>query len=166
MNLQHKITVGRPAKVGDVGELLALLRRAFAYMEDRIDPPSSVEQLTVASLTAKAEDEDMIWAVETGRGLVGCMFALDLGDVLYLSKIAVDVPYQGQGICQRMMDCAEDLANQRGIPALGLQTRVELIENHAAFARMGFVQVGETAHPGFTQPTSITMRKPLRRPQK
>lgn len=141
--------------------MLALLRRAFACMEGRIDPPSSLDAMTEADLAAKAADEDLIWAVETGRGLVGCMFALDLGDVLYLSKIAVEPGYQGQGICRRMMTCAEDLARRRGIPALGLQTRVELVENHAAFARMGFIEVGETAHPGYSQPTSLTMRKPL-----
>ncbi len=161
MTDQKRITVGRPDKVEDFSETLFLLRRAFAYMDDRIDPPSSLHSMDVADLAAKGEDEHVIWAVETGRGLVGCMFALDLGDVLYLSKIAVDPDYQGQGICRRMMNCAEDIARRRNIPALGLQTRVELVENHAAFARMGFVEVGETAHPGFTQPTSLTMRKPL-----
>jgi GNAT superfamily N-acetyltransferase len=160
---QKRITVGRPEKVEDVSEMLALLRRAFAYMDGRIDPPSSLHLMDEKTLAAKAEDEDLIWAVESGRGLVGCMFALDLGDVLYLSKIAVDPDYQGHGICRRMMACAEDMAIRRGIPALGLQTRVELVENHAAFARMGFVEVGETSHPGYDQPTSVTMRKPLER---
>jgi predicted N-acetyltransferase YhbS len=158
---QKRITVGRPEKVTDVSEMLALLRRAFDYMDDRIDPPSSLHSMDEAALAAKAQDEDLIWAVDPERGLVGCMFALDLGDVLYLSKIAVDPEFQGRGICNRMMACAEDMAIRRHIPALGLQTRVELVENHAAFARMGFVEVGETSHPGYDQPTSVTMRKPL-----
>jgi hypothetical protein len=40
-----------------------------------------------------------------------------------------------------------------------LQTRVELVENHAAFSRMGFAKTGESAHPGYDRPTSITMRR-------
>ena len=46
-------------------------------------------------------------------------------------------------------------------PALELQTRVELGANHAAFQRLGFVEVGRTAHDGYDRPTSITFRKSL-----
>lgn len=44
---------------------------------------------------------------------------------------------------------------------LELETRIELLENHATFAALGFVRVTESAHPGFSRPTSITMRKPV-----
>jgi phosphinothricin acetyltransferase len=43
---------------------------------------------------------------------------------------------------------------------LELKTRVELVENQAAFARMGFVEIGQTSHAGFPNPTSVTMRAP------
>jgi len=59
-----------------------------------------------------------------------------------------------------------DLAGARA-KALGharpdLQTRVELVENHAAFAAMGFAMTGTTAHKGDDRPTSITMQLDLR----
>lgn len=54
---------------------------------------------------------------------------------------------------------AETLARRDGNSKLRLETRVELTENHAAFGRMGFVKVSETAHAGFDRPTSITMEK-------
>lgn len=38
-----------------------------------------------------------------------------------------------------------------------------LVENHEAFAALGFAKVAQSAHPGFDRPTSITMRKPVRR---
>jgi phosphinothricin acetyltransferase len=41
---------------------------------------------------------------------------------------------------------------------LELETRIELTENHATFARMGFIKTAETAHPGYERPTSIKMR--------
>jgi hypothetical protein len=48
-----------------------------------------------------------------------------------------------------------------GLPALELQTRIELTENHALFRHLGFVQTAATAHPGYTRPTTLTFRHPL-----
>jgi phosphinothricin acetyltransferase len=45
---------------------------------------------------------------------------------------------------------------------LELQTRVELIENHKTFGALGFEKVAETAHPGYSRPTSITMQRSIR----
>jgi hypothetical protein len=44
---------------------------------------------------------------------------------------------------------------------LELETRIELTENHAAFARMGFIKTAETSHEGFDRTTSIVMRAPV-----
>jgi N-acetylglutamate synthase-like GNAT family acetyltransferase len=66
----------------------------------------------------------------------------------------------GHGIGRALIAAARAEAQALGLKALELQTRVELTENHAFFARMGFVKVGETAHPGYERPTSVTMRAP------
>ncbi|TIQ57062.1 MAG: GNAT family N-acetyltransferase, partial [Mesorhizobium sp.] len=66
---------------------------------------------------------------------------------------------QGQGIARQLMQAVEDLARNRGKPAIELQTRIELNGNHAAFARLGFRETERTAHKGYDRPTSITMRK-------
>ena len=42
-----------------------------------------------------------------------------------------------------------------------METRIELTENHATFARLGFVKTAETAHPGYDGPTSITMSRSI-----
>ena len=89
------------------------------------------------------------------------MFAAERSDAFYIGKLAVDPASQGLGIGRALMRAVESLALQTGKPALELQTRVELMANHAAFRRMGFVEVGRTAHPGFDRPTSITFRKRL-----
>jgi len=46
-----------------------------------------------------------------------------------------------------------------GLPLLELETRIELVENHAAFAAMGFAKTEETAHTGFDRTTGITMQR-------
>jgi N-acetylglutamate synthase-like GNAT family acetyltransferase len=152
--------VVKPEGFDDWAGLLALLRESFATMEGRIDPPSSLHAFDEEKLKVKAAAEDLLLAFMDGV-LAGCLFAVPRGDVLYLSKIAVRPGLQGRGLAQRMMALAQAGARARGFAAFELQTRVELVENHRAFAELGFVKVGETRHPGFTRATSFTFRKAL-----
>jgi ribosomal protein S18 acetylase RimI-like enzyme len=81
--------------------------------------------------------------------------------VLYVGKFAVAPGAQGRGIGRQLMHAAESFARDRGLATIELETRIELVENHATFAALGFRKVAEKAHPGYDRPTSITMRKPL-----
>jgi len=141
-------------------ELLSLIRRAFAYMDGVIDPPSSAHQLTLESLKAKAGKE-VAFAAYDDSALVGCVFMLLKPDNAYVGKLAVDPEHQMGGIGRLLMEAAEAEARRVGLPALELQTRIELTANHAAFTRLGFREIERTAHAGFDRPTSITMRKAL-----
>lgn len=149
-----------PAAFSDWPGLLLLLQGAFAAMEGRIDPPSSVARLTPAALAAKAGDEALFVAMDE-RELVGCVFAARRHDALYVSKLAVRPDRQGTGIGRCLMQAVERHALAVGVPSLELDTRVELTENHAAFAALGYVRTGEHAHPGYDRPTFVTMRKRL-----
>ncbi len=60
-----------------------------------------------------------------------------------------------------LIAAAEETARDLSLPALRLQTRIELAGNQATFAAWGFVEMARTAHPGFTRPTSVEMRKVL-----
>ena len=159
----------RPAGVAITGlppgfdrwaELLALILRAFAYMDGVIDPPSSAHLLTAERLEEKARHETGFLALQGGR-IVGCLFTQERPDTLYVGKLAVAPDLHGQGIGRLLMRAAEDLAVSHGKRAIELQTRVELSANHAAFARLGFDETERTAHGGYDRPTSITMRKVL-----
>lgn len=151
---------GLPAHFDRWDDLLALIRRAFAYMDGIIDPPSSAHLLTADTLAEKAKRETGFLAIENGR-VVGCVFALERARDFYVGKLAVEPRLQGQGIGARLMRAVEDLARERGKDAIELQTRIELTTNHAAFARLGFRETERTAHEGYDRPTSITMRKVL-----
>lgn len=82
-------------------------------------------------------------------------------DALYLGKLAVDAGHRGKGLAGRLTAHAESRAVALGLPRLRLQTRVELLENHATFANLGFVITGQTSHPGYARPTSLTMERPV-----
>ena len=141
-------------------ELLALILNAFAYMDGRIDPPSSAQALTAESLRQKAKDE-LGFVVADGQDVLGCVFCKPEPDCLYIGKLAIDPGHQGKGLGRRLLAAAEETARCLGLPALRLQTRIELTENHSTFAAWGFVETSRSAHPGFTHPTSIEMRKVL-----
>ena len=141
-------------------ELLSLILDAFAYMEGVIDPPSSAHRLTPASLAAKAHAE-LAYAAMEGQTLLGCIFCRPEAESLYIGKFAVATGFQGRGAGRLLLEKAEELARELGLPALRLETRVELTGNHAAFARWGFVRTGGYAHPGFDRITAIEMRKRL-----
>lgn len=140
--------------------LLRFLRETYAFMDQRIDPPSSVHELTLGSIANKAREEALFLATD-GNELVGCIFARPQGDSLYVGKLAVRTGRQGSGIGRRLMGAAEKHARGAGLAYLELETRIELVENHKAFVAMGFVKIAEHAHEGYDRTTYITMRKPL-----
>ena len=137
---------------------LDLIRSSFAYMDGRIDPPSSMHRMTLASLRDTCETNEL-WVLGTPPH--ACVILTARTDCLYVGKLAVASHARTQGCARQLIDLAEQRARALRLPALELETRIELIENHAAFVAMGFVKTDETAHPGYDRPTAITMRRPV-----
>ncbi|MGB8623127.1 MAG: GNAT family N-acetyltransferase [Paracoccaceae bacterium] len=153
----------RPVRAKDPYDwpaLLTLIRTSYAYMEGRIDPPSSMHRLTAENIARQAETGE-VWVIEEAGHPVACVFLTPRQDALYLGKLAVAQGHRGRGFARQLVAKAENRARQMGLPALELQTRVELLENHVAFAALGFMQTGETSHAGYDRPTSLTLRKTL-----
>jgi len=138
--------------------LLDLILASFAYMNGRIDPPSSALALTPQSLREKARNEIAYVALD-GDKIAGCVFCRAEPDSLYIGKLAVLPTAQRKGICRRLLTYAEADARERGLAVLRLETRIELTENHATFAALGFAKTAENRHPGFDRTTSIEMQK-------
>ena len=147
----------------DPAPVLALIRTAFAYMDGRIDPPSSMHRLDAAEVARQAETGE-VWVIGPADAPRACVFLTPKPGTLYIGKLAVAGPARGRGLARRLVGLAETRALALGLPVLELQTRVELTENHAAFARLGFARVGGTAHPGYDRITSYTYRKPVNPP--
>lgn len=149
-----------PADSGPCETVLRLTRSAFAYMDGRVDPPSSIHRLSLSDIRTKAEAGDILGAYQDGS-LVGCVTLSWRERDLYIGKLAVDEALRGNGIARRLVEAAESRARAAGLRQLVLESRIELTENHAAFARLGFVRTGTSAHAGYDRPTSITMTKDI-----
>lgn len=152
------MTPHRATDPHDWPALLALIRRAFAPMEGVIDPPSSLHRLTPEGIAEQASSGE-VWVI--GTPPCACVFLTVTPGALHVGKLAVDPPHQGRGLGRVLLTLAESRARALGLPALELQTRVELTANQATFRHLGFVQTAATAHPGYDRPTSLTFRRPV-----
>lgn len=138
--------------------LLSLIHRAFAGMQGRIDPPSSMHALTPETIADQAKTGE-IWAI--GPPAAACLFLTPTPGSLYLHKLAVDPVHHRKGHARALIGTAAARARTLGLPALSLSTRVELIDNHAVFRALGFLETGRSAHPGFARPTTLHFTLPL-----
>lgn len=148
-----------PADFVDWPDLFTLLAACFGPMEGRITPRSSFTRMTPESLRMMASHNDVF--LIRAPGPIACLFGQAQGSAYYLSKLATSPEHRGQGLARALIKAASTRAKSLGCTALTLQTRVELIENHATFRALGFTQSGETCHPGFDRPTSMTFRRAL-----
>ena len=154
------VEVARNPRISDWSGIEALLRAEFAFMGPRIDPPSSLTRMNAADLAAKAQTEDLFLIGSPTRP-TACLFGAAAADHYYIGKLAVAASHRGTGLARRLIDAAAIQARATSAPCLRLHTRVELTENHAAFAAIGFHQTGTFTHPGFNRPTSLVFERPV-----
>src|SRR3954469_8394409 len=92
------ITVRRaPSDFDQWEQVRALILEAFAYMDGRIDPPSSASRLTPQSMRDDAAKGALLLAEHAGE-LAGCVFVRPKGEALYIGKLAVRPDLQGADI--------------------------------------------------------------------
>ena len=142
----------------DWPQLLSLIRRAFAGMQGRIDPPSSMHALTPETIAEQSVSGE-IWAI--GTPAIACIFLTPNPASLYLHKLAVDPAHQRHGHARTLIVTAATRARALGLPAVTLSTRIELTENHATFRALGFLETSRSAHHGFPHLTTLHFTLPL-----
>ncbi len=141
-----------------LSDVLKLIQSSFAYMDNRIDPPSSMHRLSLDDIAAHCSNGE-VWSI--GTPPIACLFMKVQSDAYYVGKLAVSEAHRGKGLARTLVNLAADRAKKMGLLWLELETRIELVENHATFARLGFIKTAEASHCGYQQPTYIVMRKPV-----
>ena len=172
---------------------LILVRESFAYMNQRVSPPSSIERLTLEGMQLMAQQGE-VWVlyaldgrpqgidsvqstsvslreVQLGHGSLEssvprpvacvCLQPMPSAKLLYLGRLAVAPSFRGFKLGRWLLCHAAVRARQLDLSCVELKTRVELVENHAIFRKLGFVQVATGRHEGFSRPTYIVMHRYL-----
>ena len=142
----------RPAEPGDLPAITACVEAAYEHYIPRIGMrPGPMD-------TDHASRLDATWVL-CDPGLAGLIVLLPDGDgALLIENVAVDPSRQGHGYGRRLMDFAEDVARERGAPALTLYTHEKMTENQAIYTRLGYHETERRAEHGFAR---VFMRKPL-----
>lgn len=140
----------------ELAALLSLIQTSFAFMDGVVNPPSSMHTLTQDSMRTLAVTSE-VWSF--GPPLCACVVLTLKPDALYIGKLSVAEHARNQGFARKLVEHAASRARHHKRQWLELDARIELTQNHAAFAAMGFRETGRTAHVGFTSPTSLTFRR-------
>jgi GNAT superfamily N-acetyltransferase len=150
----------RPALRDDCVTLAAIVHAAYREYEGKLTPPSGAHRETVESLAAKIESGGgaIAWQGDVG---VGSVLFEPRGDAMYLGRLAVPPAYRRRGIGAMLVNFVEEHARANGFRRITLGVRLQLPENTAFYTKLGYHIAGYGCHPGFTEPTYMTMVKEL-----
>ena len=149
----------------DAAATAALIRLAFAAQTVATDPPASARNETTASVSASlaskgsAVKERGGFAAWIGQTLAGCVLWQVQPRGLYLGRLSVHPNHRGKAIAPTLIDAVEAQARHLALPRLLLSTRLALADNRRLFARCGFIETEQHAHPGYTHPTFVDMER-------
>jgi len=151
----------RPATADDAGALAATIAAAFEQYRGTLIPESGAFHETAANIAAELGKGAGAFVALLDGAVVGGVMTKHLEGDLYFGRLAVAPGARGLGVARRLIEAVEADARTRGLPGVRLGVRIALPANQKLFAALGYVEIGREAHPGFSHPTSITMRKAL-----
>lgn len=152
----------RRATPFDARLVLDLIQAAFAEYRGKLTPDSGAYGETPEGIAAQLVGRQGALIAERAGVAVGCVLYRDKGDDLYFGRLSVPPDHRRGGVAEALVAAVEDEARARGASGVLLGVRIALPGNQRLFARLGYIEISREAHPGFTEPTSINMRKALR----
>lgn len=135
----------RTATTADAARISAIARAAYAKYVPRIgrEPaPMSVDY--EAEIVAQR-----VVLVEGAEKIIGYMVSWPEADAYFIDNVGVDPAFQGQGCGRRLVEHAAGEAVRLRLPALRLYTNVQMTENLAMYAHMGFVETHRGIENGY-----------------
>lgn len=145
----------RLATLNDVPDLLALLKRVVPLMRatgnfqwDDMYPNAAVfgdditkNQLWVAEIAGQLAG---VSAITTDQEPSYAEVGWDIDETAIVThRLAVDPAFRGQGVARALLQQAEEVARQRGIPILRIDTNTQNKATQRLFPALGYVFAGE-----------------------
>jgi ribosomal protein S18 acetylase RimI-like enzyme len=150
----------RPVTEQDIPLVTELIRRAFAEYQGKLDPPSSAETKSDQQVKAELNDGGA-FAYEQAGVIVGCVFYRPHEGYVYLHRLAVSPEQRRQGIAQALLEAVEAYARSKLLAEVRLSVRIVLTDNIDFYQRRGYHHLSYGTHPGYQQPTFVTLAKHL-----
>lgn len=144
----------------DAADLLAVIQAAYVEFLGKLDPPSGAFAETVSSISAKLDKGGAIKAVAAGA-LIGCVLYEPKGDFMYFGRLAVLPAWRRGGVAKGLIAAVEECTQAAGLNCVQIGVRLVLPAHQAYYEGLGYRPIAYECHPGFTQPTSVTMEKIL-----
>ena len=135
----------RRADARDVSAITACVRAAYQVYVERMGKEPAPMLADYAALTAAGR----VRVLDLDGQLAGAIVLFARGDHLFVENIAVDPAFQGRGLGRRLMDFAEAVARDQGLPAICLYTNVHMTENFPFYERLGYVVTGRVREDGY-----------------
>lgn len=152
----------RRATSVDAPLILELIRSAFAEYRGRLRPESGAFSETAEGVAGQLESDYRALIAEHHGVAVGCVLYRDDAEDLYFGRLAVLPAHRRGGVAEALVAAVEAEGRARGRHGVRLSVRIALTGNQRLFSRLGYVEISRDAHPGFSESTSINMRKALR----
>ena len=151
----------RRATPADARLVLDLIQAAFAEYRGRLKPDSSAYGETPEGIAGQLVGRQGAAIAERDGVAVGCVLYRDKGEDLYFGRLSVLPDHRRSGVAEALVAAVEAEARARGARGVVLGVRIALTGNQRLFTRLGYLEISREAHPGFSEPTSINMRKAL-----
>lgn len=152
------------AEFADASALLAVILVAYAEFWGKLDPPSGAFAETKQSIATKLTKGGAIKAVverPDSSDLVGCVLYEPQGDFMYFGRLAVLPAWRRFGVARGLIAAVEEQTRSVGLSRVQIGVRLVLPAHQAYYEALGYQPLEYACHPGFSQPTSVTMEKRL-----
>jgi predicted N-acetyltransferase YhbS len=140
--------------------LLSVILRAYAEFWGKLTPRSGTFAETAEAIDAKLQQGGAIKAM-VGDETVGTVIYELRPEFMYFGRLAVLPAWRGQGIAKGLIGAVETRALAHGLMRVQIGVRLVLASHQAYYAALGYQPINYECHPGFSEPTSVTMAKVL-----
>ena len=148
------------AESDDAAELLRVILAAYAEFWGKLEPPSGAFGETESSIQAKLTKGGAIKAVVDGA-IIGCVLYESHTDFMYFGRLAVLPAWRRYGVARGLITAVEHRATALHLSRVQIGVRLVLPAHQVYYEALGYRPIEYACHPGFSQPTSVTMEKRL-----
>ena len=150
------------AEFVDAAALLAVILAAYAEFFGKLEPPSGAFAETESTIGAKLTSGGAIKAMverPDGSDLIGCVLYESKGEFMYFGRLAVLPAWRRFGVARGLITAVEEQTKAVGLSRVQIGVRLVLPAHQAYYEALGYQPIEYACHPGFSQPTSVTMEK-------